>query len=229
MVGHPKRRHEMRVRLGWMALATAACAALAVAWGAPSASVAAAMAAQQKSTPVPSVSATTLPALPTSAVPSTMAPTTSTPAPSGIVAPPGTLIQVTGAVASPIVLSLKDLQAMPRTTLTMRVLDPDGKRRLHVFSGPLIGDVISQAKPTTSTGVDMATHAYALVTGMTGASAIIAFAEFHRDYNAKRIILAYEEDGGPLPGSGIAQLIVPEDATPGRSIMGVTTIEIMTP
>lgn len=219
----------MRVRLGWMALATAACAALGVAWGAPSASVAAAMTAQRTSTPVPSVSATTLPALPSSAVPSTMAPTMSTPTPSGIVAPPGTLIQVTGAVASPIVLGLKDLQAMTRSTLTMRVLDLDGKRRVHIFTGPLFSDVISEARPTTSTGVDMATHAYALVTGMNGASAIIAFAEFHRDYNAKRIILAYEEDGGPLPGSGIAQLIVPEDATQGRCIIGVTTIEIMTP
>jgi DMSO/TMAO reductase YedYZ molybdopterin-dependent catalytic subunit len=187
------------------------------------------MAKQRMSTPVPSVSATTLPALPSSAVPSTMAPAISTPTPPGIVAPPGTLIQVTGAVASPIVLSLKDLQAMSRSTLTMRVLDLDGKRRVHFFTGPLFSDVISLARPTTSTGVDMATHAYALVTGMNGASAIIAFAEFHRDYNAKRIILAYEEDGGPLPGSGIAQLIVPEDATQGRFIIGVTTIEIMTP
>jgi DMSO/TMAO reductase YedYZ molybdopterin-dependent catalytic subunit len=219
----------MRVRLGWIALATAACAALTIAWGAPSASVAAAMASQRLSTPVPSVSATTLPALPTSALPSTMPPAVSTPAPPSIVAPPGTLIQVTGAVASPLVLSLKDLQAMSRSTLTMRVLDLDGKRRVHIFTGPLFSDVISLAKPTTSTGIDMATHAYALVTGMTGASAIIAFAEFNRDYNAKRIILAYEEDGGPLPGSGIAQLIVPEDATQGRFIMGVTTIEIMTP
>ncbi len=219
----------MRERLGWMALATAACAALAVAWGAPSASVAAAMVAQRTSTPVPSVSATTLPALPTSAVPSTMAPTTSTPTPSAIMAPPGTLIQVTGAVATPIVLGLKDLQAMTRSTLTMRVLDLDGKRRVHIFTGPLLSDVISQAKPTTSTGVDMATHAYALISGMNGASAIVAFAEFHRDYNAKRIILAYEEDGGALPGSGIAQLIIPEDATQGRFIIGVTTIEIMTP
>jgi DMSO/TMAO reductase YedYZ molybdopterin-dependent catalytic subunit len=187
------------------------------------------MALQRMSTPVPSVSATTLPALPTSAVQSTIPPAMSTPAPSGIVAPAGTLIQVTGAVATPVVLSLKDLQAMPRSTLTMRVLDLDGKRRVHIFTGPLFSDVISLAKPTTSTGIDMATHAYALVTGMTGASAIIAFAEFHRDYNAKRIILAYEEDGGPLPGSGIAQLVVPEDATQGRFIIGVTTIEIMTP
>ena len=118
---------------------------------------------------------------------------------------------------------------MPRSTLTMRVLDLDGKRRVHIFTGPLFSDVIDNAKPTTTTGVDMATHAYALVTGMTGASAIIAFAEFHRDYNSKRILLAYEEDGGPLPGTGIAELIVPEDATQGRFIQGVTTIEVMTP
>jgi DMSO/TMAO reductase YedYZ molybdopterin-dependent catalytic subunit len=219
----------MHVRLGWLALATVLCAALAIGWGAPSVSAAAAMAAQRLSSPMPSVSATTLPALPASTAPSTLPPAISTPTPPSIVAPPGTIIQVTGAVASPLILSLKDLQAMPRTTLTMRVIDPDGKRRVHIFTGPLFSDVIASAKPTTSTRVDMATHAYALISGMTGASAIIAFAEFNRDYNAKRIVLAYEEDGGPLPGSGIAQLIVPEDATQGRFILGVTTIEIMTP
>jgi DMSO/TMAO reductase YedYZ molybdopterin-dependent catalytic subunit len=216
----------MRVRLGWMAFATVAFAALAVGWGAPRSFAAA---AQHLATPVPSVSATTLPALPTSAVPSTMAPTISTPTPAGIVAPAGSLIQVTGAVSSPMIYSLKDLQAMSRSTLTMRVLDLDGKRRVHIFTGPLLSDIIGAARPTSSTGVDLATHAYALVSGMTGASAIIAFAEFHRDYNAKRILLAYDEDGGPLPGSGIAELVVPEDATQGRFIMGVTTIEIMTP
>jgi DMSO/TMAO reductase YedYZ molybdopterin-dependent catalytic subunit len=212
-----------------MVLATVSCAALAVGFGSPQATGAAAMAAERLSTPVPSVSATTLPALPASAVPSTMAPAASTPAPPAIVAPPGSLIQVTGSVASPAIYSLKDLQAMARSTLTMRVLDLDGKRRVHIFTGPLLSDIIAAAKPTTTTGVDMATHAYVLVTGMTGASAIVAFAEFYRDYNAKRIMLAYEEDGGPLPGSGIAELIVPEDATQGRFIIGLTTIEIMTP
>jgi len=219
----------MRVRLGWMAFATISCVALAVGWGAPPSFATAALAAQRLTTPLPSVSATTLPALPTSAVPSTMPAATSTPAPAGIVAPAGSLIQVTGAVSSPIILSLKDLQAMSRSSLTMRVLDLDGKRRVHIFTGPLLSDVIGSARPTSSTGLDLATHAYALVSGMTGASAIIAFAEFHRDYNAKRILLAYDEDGGPLPGSGIAMLVVPEDATQGRFIMGVTTIEIMTP
>lgn len=219
----------MRVRLGWMALAIVPCAAFAIGWGAPTATAAAAIAVQKHSTPVPSVSATTLPALPGSAVTSTMAPVTTTPAPPAIVAPPGSLIQVTGAVSVPTIISLKDLQGMSRSTLTMRVLDLDGKRRVHIFTGPLLADVIGAAKPTTSTGVDMATHAYALVTGMSGSSAIIAFAEFHHDYNAKRILLAYEEDGGALPGSGIAELIVPEDATQGRFIVGVTTIEIMTP
>ena len=219
----------MHVRLGWMALAAILCVAFAIGWGAPSASAAAAMGAQRLASPMPSVSATTLPALPSSTVPATLPPAPSTPTPPAVVAPPGTIIQLTGAVASPLILSLKDLQAMPRTTLTMRVIDPDGKRRVHIFTGPLFSDVIAAAKPTTSSGVDMATHAYALISGMTGASAIIAFAECSRDYNAKRIVLAYEEDGGPLPGAGIARLIVPEDATQGRFIMGVTTIEVMTP
>jgi DMSO/TMAO reductase YedYZ molybdopterin-dependent catalytic subunit len=216
----------MRVRLGWMALVAAVCAAFVTAWGAPRT---AAVAAEHQLVPAPAVSATTLPALPETPAPLMTSAPISAPSPSGILAPPGSLIQVTGAVAAPTILTLKDLQAMRRSTVTLRVLDPDGKRRVHIFTGPTLSDIVNAAKPTTSTGLDMATHAYAYVTGSTGSSAIVAFAEFNTDYNGKRILIAYEEDGRPLPGAGIGELIVPEDATQGRFISGVTTIEIGTP
>ncbi len=217
----------MRSRLGWIALLTAAFGAVAATWGAPRSAAVAAV--SMRVSPVPAISATTLPALPQTPAPLMTQPPGTPPPQNTIAAPPGSFVQITGAVANPVVLTLKDLQAMPYTTLTMRVLDPDGRRRLHVFQGPLLSDVLNRANPTTSTGVDMATHAYALVTGMSGVSAIVAFAEFSHDYNAKRIVLAYMEDGAPLPGAGICEMIVPEDATPGRYIMGVTTIDVGTP
>jgi DMSO/TMAO reductase YedYZ molybdopterin-dependent catalytic subunit len=217
----------MRSRLIWIALLTSACGVVAATWGAPGSAAIAAVSA--RTTPVPAISATTLPALPQTPAPLMTAPPPSAPTAPPITAPPGSLIQITGAVANPVVLTLKDLQAMPNSTLTMRILDPDGRRRFHIFTGPLLSDVLDRANPTTSTGVDMATHAFVLVTGTSGASAIVAFAEFNKDYNAKRIVLAFEEDGRPLPGNGISELIVPEDATQGRFIMGVTTIDVGTP
>ena len=217
----------MHPRLGWIALLAAFFAALSATWVAPRSQAQAAV--QSRLTPVPAVSATTLPAMPGTPPPLVTPPPSTSPAQNSIAAPPGSLVQVTGAVSDPIVLTLKDLQAMRSTTLTMRVLDPDGRRRIHIFTGPLLSDVLARANPTSSSGVDMATHAYALVSGVSGASAIVAFAEFNGDYNAKRIVLAYEEDGNPLPGSGIAELIIPEDATQGRFIMGVTTIDVGTP
>lgn len=218
----------MHPRLGWIALSTAVAAAVAATWGVPRSQAAAAVSARVS--PVPAVSATTLPALPETPAPlMTAAPNSMPQTPAPILAPPGSVIQITGAVANPVVLTLKDLQGMHNTTLTMRVMDTDGRHRVHIFTGPLLSEMLARAHPMSSTGIDMAMHAYAFITGLNGQSATVAFAEFSSQYNAKRIIVAYEVDGKPLPGSGIGELIVPEDNTQGRFVMGVTTIEVGTP
>jgi DMSO/TMAO reductase YedYZ molybdopterin-dependent catalytic subunit len=181
--------------------------------------------------PSPSVSVTTLPQLPTVApVQPTYAPTNQpAPAASGIVAPPGTVIQVVGDVADPRVLSLKDLQVMRRSSITLRVVDPDGKRRVHIYSGVLLRDLIASVSPIGPGGATQSTKAYALVEGIGGDSAIVAFPEFEEAFNNKQILVAYMEDGAPLPGPSIGQLIVPEDQSQGRFVAGISTIRIGSP
>lgn len=183
--------------------------------------------------PSPQVSVTTLPALPT------MAPNGSATAPpvqpstpsgsGGIAAPAGSVIQVVGDVADPRVLTLKDLQLLRRSSLTLRVLDPDGKRRVHTYTGVLLRDVISSVSPIGPGGATNSTHAYAFIEGMNGDSAIIAFPEFEVAFNNKQILLAYLVDGTPPPGPAICELIVPEDQTQARFIDGVTTIRVGSP
>ena len=185
--------------------------------------------------PSPVVSATTLPQLPTVApVMPTYAPTATpttapTAAPSVIAAPPGTVIQVVGDVVSPRVFTLKDLQRMRRTSLTLRMLDPDGKRRVHFFTGVLLADLISAAAPSEPGGAATSTTEYALVQGVSGKSALISFPEFEPQFNGKQILVAYLMDGGDLPGNYIGELIVPEDNSQGRFIMGISTIRVSGP
>jgi len=182
--------------------------------------------------PSPTVSVTTLPALPTIAPGApTMAPAgpSTSGGSSGFVAPPGALIQVTGDVADPRVFSLKDLQLMRRSSVTLRVMDADGRRRLHIFSGVLLRDIIVSVSPTGPGGATLSTRAYASIIGVNGQTAIIAFPEFEAAFNNKQILLAYMVDGAPLPGQSISELIVPEDQTQARFIPAVATIRIGSP
>ncbi|HEY7993824.1 MAG TPA: hypothetical protein VID24_06435 [Candidatus Eremiobacteraceae bacterium] len=185
--------------------------------------------------PSPTVSVTTLPALPTMAP---NGPATSPPVQPGspsnagsgsVMAPPGSVIQVVGDVADPRVVTLKDLQRMRRSSLTLRVLDADGKWRVHTYTGVLLRDLISSVSPVGPGGATDSTSAYALIEGINGNAALVSFPEFEVAFNNKQILLAYAVDGVPPPGPEICQLVVPEDQTQARFVNGVTTIRIGSP
>jgi len=185
--------------------------------------------------PSPTVSVTTLPALPTMAPngPATSPPVQpSSPSNAGggsVMAPPGSVIQVVGDVADPRVVTLKDLQRLRRSSLTLRVLDADGKWRVHTYTGVLLRDLISSVSPVGPGGATASTSAYALIEGVNRAVALVSFPEFEVAFNNKQILLAYAVDGVPPPGPEICQLVVPEDQTQARFITGVTTIRIGSP
>lgn len=194
-----------------LALITSALAIAAVA--SPNASRVAA-AANPTTQPAPVVSVTTLPALPSAA------PSQVTPPSTALPAPPGSVIELTG-VPNPRILTLKDLQSMRRSSVTLRIQDPDGRRRVHTFTGVLMHDIVSVDEPKGA-----ALRKYVVVTGLNNASTIVAFPEFDPDFNNKQILVAYLIDGQPLPTPGIAELVVPEDATSGRFIGGITKIAV---
>jgi|ERR1700694_601028 len=188
--------------------------------------------AAQAAQPTPMVSVTTLPALPgnISTASPLGSPTPFAPAPGAspllISAPPATMspqeiaahaiIEVRGDVVKPLTLSLKDLEHMKSTSLTLQLLDPDGRRRFHTFTGVLLSDIINAAQPRFPMDPATLARKYVLVTGVNGENAIVGFPEFVPQFNGKRIILAYLLDLQNLTSPGFAMLAVPEDATRAR-------------
>jgi len=198
--------------------------------------------------PSPVVSVTTLPALPSphpaprtptptqapTATPATAIPATPTPAqptqpPNLPAMPAGTVINVGGLVSAPSVITLKDMQKMAHTTLTLRVQDSDGRHRFHIFTGVLLRDLINGAHPNVPGGTNNSMDAYALVEGLGGGPAIVGFPEFEQPFNAKQVLIAYYVDGRPLSTPGIAELVIPEDATQGRFVTGISSITVGEP
>ena len=184
--------------------------------------------------PAPVVSVTTLPALPSPGV-STAHPVMS-PAPSVTQAasplplltpvppPPGALITITGRVAKSMTITLEQLRAMRPVSLTMRVVDADGKHRFHIYSGASLSGLIDQAQPLTLGGTQSATAAWAIVSGVSGGPAVVAFPEFESDHAGHRVILAYTVDGKAFDSG--AMLVVEGDATTLRFVRGVTKIDV---
>ena len=178
--------------------------------------------------PSPVVSVTTLPAL--SPAPSAVPSASAVPQPAGSpapVAPPGTVIEVGGKVANPVTLALKDLQRMRQTTVTMRVVDTDGRHRFHTFTGLLLAELLATVRPQLSSA-NALSSAFVVFQGL-GGSAIVAFPEFLPDYEGKQVLIAYFEDTRPLGTPGFAELVVPGDATRARFVTGLTKITVAEP
>jgi DMSO/TMAO reductase YedYZ molybdopterin-dependent catalytic subunit len=69
-----------------------------------------------------------------------------------------------------------------------------------------------------------------LVTGTDGYGVAIALGEIIPRFANKQVILAYEEDGKPLPqADGFARLVVPGDAFAGRYVSNVAQVSIAAP
>ncbi len=212
--------------------AAAALAALAAGFALPNRT---AIAFARSAEPSPVVSVTTLPALPSprpsgfvpTAAP-TAIPVVTQPPTTNAVAPPGSVIEIAGAVGIHTLLTLNELQKLQRSSLTLRIVDADGRHRLHTFTGPTLHDVIELAQPRNAGGLSTSIRAYALVWGMRGSPAIVAFPEFEPDFDGKIILLAYIVDGRS-PENGIAELVIQGDATRGRFVEGVTKILVVDP
>jgi hypothetical protein len=223
--------------------AAAALAALAAGFALPNRT---AIAFARSAEPSPVVSVTTLPALPSprpsgfvptaapTAIPvgspivPTAIPVVAQPPTTNAVAPPGSVIEIAGAVGIHTLLTLNELQKLQRSSLTLRIVDADGRHRFHTFTGPTLHDVIQLAQPRNAGGLSTSIRAYALVWGMRGSPAVVAFPEFEPDFDGKTILLAYIVDGRS-PENGIAELVIQGDATRGRFVEGVTKILVVDP
>jgi DMSO/TMAO reductase YedYZ molybdopterin-dependent catalytic subunit len=140
----------------------------------------------------------------------TTPPTATTATTSTTLGHPSTSFQLAGLVSHPGTFTLANLQAFPKVTVTINA-QPLG---MHSFGGALLYSLLQQAGiMTVSTRKNDILRKAVLVTGTDGYGVAIALGEITPKFANKQVILAYEEDGKPLPqADGFARLVVPGDA-----------------
>ena len=148
--------------------------------------------------------------------------------PAASATPPGSLL-VSGNVTRERTLSVADLAALPGQQTVTAVFTAGGVSETHVFTGPLLRDVIALAGLRT----DPATkndklRDYVAVTASDGYQALLAYGELDPQFEGKQLLLAVTQDGASLAGPG-ARLVVPGDTAGGRYVSGVVAVTVTTP
>jgi DMSO/TMAO reductase YedYZ molybdopterin-dependent catalytic subunit len=133
-------------------------------------------------------------------------------------------IQVTGEVTKTLKLYEADMAKMNRVSVTLT--DKDGKD--HSYTGVPVLDLLNKAGVTTGKelrGKNLTK--YVLVKCSDGYQVLFALAEMDTALSKKKIILATQADGKPLPaGKGPFRLVVPGEGRPARSCFQVVELVV---
>lgn len=156
----------------------------------------------------------------TGSVSATSAPGSSTvvqPAPSGG-------LNISGAVQNPGAVTADRLRAYAVQTRAVTFDSSQGKQS-HEYQGAVLADLIADAHPITDKSAKNPELRLAvLATGSDGYQAVVAWAEFGRDFATTPILVAYTEDGHALPGP---RLVVPNDTKGGRYVSNLTDLRVV--
>jgi len=136
---------------------------------------------------------------------------------------------VTGNVQHKLRLTVAELAALPNQQTVEVTYRAGSSTEHHVFTGPLLADVLARASPRFDPAVknDKLRH-YISVTASDAYQALVAYAEIDPSFENKPVLLATTQDGVPLTGHG-PRLVVPGDAAGGRYVTGVVKVRITKP
>jgi len=136
-------------------------------------------------------------------------------------------LAVTGDVATPLSLSLSDLQHLPRTTL--KVLNPHSGKE-EVYEGVLLAELLKRAglpQGEKLRGPMMAS--YLLAQGSDGYRVVLSLAETDSSFQNSEILDADTMDGQAIgSGAGPLRLVLPHDLRPGRWVRMLQSIKVVT-
>jgi DMSO/TMAO reductase YedYZ molybdopterin-dependent catalytic subunit len=136
---------------------------------------------------------------------------------------------VTGNVQQKLRLSVADLAAMPDQQSVKVTYHAGGGTEDHVFTGPLLLDVLTRALPRFDPAIknDKLRH-YVSVTASDAYQALVAYGELDPSFENKQILLAVTQDGASLADHG-PRLVVPGDLAGGRYVTGVVRVKLDKP
>ena len=135
-------------------------------------------------------------------------------------APPGLAIQ--GRVEHSRTLALADLQALPPVTVEVEHAHERDAQR-HTFTGALLWPLLTAAGPVDEPGKRTFLQHTVLARGQDGYAVALAVGELDPNFEGKQVLIAYAQDGKPLPG---LRLVVPADTRGGRSVHDLVAIEV---
>jgi DMSO/TMAO reductase YedYZ molybdopterin-dependent catalytic subunit len=138
---------------------------------------------------------------------------------------PGTAaLTISAPTGEPVAIGMDVLGRLPAQKMTASFISGQGQRTA-TYVGPLLWDVLEQAK-----AIDPAVHQsqvshFVVLTGRDGYRAVLALAELAPEFEGKQIILAQQMDGNPL-GNEHLRVVVPADKRGGRSVRDIVRIEV---
>lgn len=137
---------------------------------------------------------------------------------------PATVLSIGGDVARPCTLTLAELKALPRTTVTVQ----DNSRTI-VYEGVLVGELLSRAGAPL--GRDLAGKAlasYVKATAADGYEVVFSLAELDPAMTSNDIIVADTVDGKALPDSqGPIRLATPHDKRGARALHLLVRLDVV--
>jgi DMSO/TMAO reductase YedYZ molybdopterin-dependent catalytic subunit len=135
------------------------------------------------------------------------------------IVPPGE-IEINGDVAQPKILKFTELAILPQQTISVTI---DGVT--HTETGPYLESVLNLAVPNyLGCNKNNLLRWWALVSGKSGASAVLGVGEVDAGFGNRQAILSLEEDGRFLTSHGGPKLVVPGDGASTRDIPRVVMV-----
>ncbi len=141
-------------------------------------------------------------------------------------APSSTELKVSGTVSTPLSLTVADLKAMPRKTLT--VVNPHDKKT-EKYEGVAVEEILRTAGvPQGEALRGPAMTTYALAEAADGYRVVFSLAELDSGIVDSEVIVADTMDGAPLGDKlGPLRLVAPHEKRPARWVRMLRSITVV--
>src|SRR5262249_18409241 len=153
---------------------------------------------------------------------------TSAPDLPSLIGPPAGKVLLIGDIDHSRILDVEALRKLPAKTVDVTFKTGSGVEH-HVYVGPLLLDVLTQAGPKFDPGIknDKLRH-FISVSATDGYRVLLAYGEIDPNFENKQVLLATSEDGRPLDVDG-PRLVVPGDIAGGRYVFNVNRVFLQKP
>jgi len=131
-------------------------------------------------------------------------------------------LAISGRVEQPRTLALADLQALPPVVVEVTYATARGPQAA-TYTGALLWSLLTAAAPVDEPGRNTHLRHTLLAHGKDGYAVAVAIGELDPHMEGKQVIVAYAQDGKPLPS---LRLVVPGDSHAGRSVRDLVSIEV---